>query len=231
MSIKKTYQINTNRGVDLSSSPLNVSPSRASYMRNMISKGGVNHKRNGWNEIASFKDKNGNELAINGIWEYVHPDTKDKSLIVYAGTQFFKCDYDFTALEKIPVEAGDDINGEKCKAYYKDGLLWIIGCGDYLVYDGETISRVENSKYAYAPVTTMNITEPPLDFSELYPGEELEDINLLTNKRKNKIIGKSGSYNSTYYNLDGLIDFDNLPITRVQLENAIMGLKSGDLNE
>ena len=30
---------------------------------------------------------------------------------------------------------------------------------------------------------------------------------------------------------DGLIDFDNLPITRVQLENAIMGSKSGDLNE
>lgn len=224
---KRTYQINTNRGVDLSSSPLNVAPSRASYMRNMISKGGVNHKRNGWNEIASFKDKNGNELAINGIWEYVNPaDSTERHLIVYAGTQFFKCDYDFLVQEKITVESDANVNGEKCKAYYKDGLLWIIGCGDYLVYDGEKISRVENSKYAYAPVTTMNITEPPPDFSELYPGEALEDVNLLTNKRKNKIIGKAGTYNSTYYNLDGLIDFSK-PI-KVTVEIIPAGTATSD---
>ena len=30
---------------------------------------------------------------------------------------------------------------------------------------------------------------------------------------------------------EGLIDFDTLPIKRSELENAIMGLKSGDLNE
>ena len=30
---------------------------------------------------------------------------------------------------------------------------------------------------------------------------------------------------------EGLIDFKDLPITRVELENAIMGLKSGDMNE
>lgn len=196
---KRTYQINTNRGVDLSSSPLNVAPSRASYMRNMISKGGVNHKRNGWNEIASLKDKNGKELCINGIWEYVHPDTRDKFLIVYAGTQFFKCDYDFSTQENISIEAGATINNEKCKAYYKDGLLWIIGCGDYLVYDGTSISRVENSKYAYAPTTSTNITTDG-------QVESYEDVNLLTNKRVNKLVGANAQQN--YYTLDGKIDFD-----------------------
>lgn len=224
---KRTYQINTNRGVDLSSSPLNVAPSRASYMRNMINDGGINKKRHGWNEIACFKDKNGNELAINGIWEYVNPaDSTERHLIVYAGTEFFKCDYDFLVQEKITVESDANVNGEKCKAYYKDGLLWIIGCGDYLVYDGEKISRVENSEYAYAPVTTMNITEPPPDFSELYPGKALEDVNLLTNKRKNKIIGKAGTYNSTYYNLDGLIDFSK-PI-KVTVEIIPAGTATSD---
>ena len=49
--IKRTYQVNTNRGVDLTSSPLNVLPSRASYMKNMINDGGINKKRNGWKEI------------------------------------------------------------------------------------------------------------------------------------------------------------------------------------
>lgn len=230
--VKKTYQINTTRGVDLSSSPLNVAPSRASYMCNMINDGGINKKRHGWNEIALFEDVDGKALPINGIWEYVrkyvHPDTnkyvREKSLIVYAGTEFFKCSEDFTAQEKILVEAGTNINGEKCKAYYKDGLLWIIGCGDYLVYDGTSIVRVEDSEYAYAPVTTMNITEPTIE--EARPGEAFEDVNLLTNRRVNKIIGKLGSYNSTYYNLDGLINFSK-PI-RISVEIRPAGTAVND---
>lgn len=215
---KRTYQINTNRGVDLSSSPLNVAPSRASYMRNMINDGGINKKRHGWNEIACFKDKNGNELAINGIWEYVNPaDSTERHLIVYAGTQFFKCDYDFLVQEKITVESDANVNGEKSKAYYKDGLLWIIGCGDYLVYDGEKISRVENSKYAYAPVTTMNITpnyvreNDDTHTFESPSGEAFEDVNLLTRKRKNKLIGKKGAYKSVSYILDSKFDY-SMPI-------------------
>ncbi len=212
---KRTYQINTNRGVDLSSSPLNVVPSRASYMRNMINDGGINKKRHGWNEIASFKDKNGNELAINGIWEYVHPDTKDKSLIVYAGKQFFKCDYDFLVQEKITVESDANVNGEKCKAYYKDGLLWIIGCGDYLVYDGTKIQKVENSEYAYAPITSVGITTGG-------KAESFEDLNLLTNKRKNKLIGEIGYYefNNQYsnsYGLDGKVNFEKNVIITVEI--------------
>lgn len=225
---KRTYQINTNRGVDLSSSPLNVAPSRASYMRNMINDGGVNKKRHGWNEIAVFEDAGGNALAINGIWEYVHPIKRDKSLIIYAGEQFFKCRYDFSEQLSIPVEEGANVNGEKCKAYYKDGLLWIIGCGDYLVYDGTSISRVENSKYAYAPTTTINIaprliyeTDGSVTIENGY-GESYEDVNLLTRKRKNKLIGKTGLFTYASYNLDGMVDF-NMPI-KVMVEIIPSGL-------
>lgn len=213
MSIKKTYQINTNRGVDLTSSPLNVSHSRASYMRNMINEGGINKKRHGWNEIAYFENPDGNTLPVNGIWEYKHPDTGDKSLIVYAGTSFFKCNYDFTAQEEIDVESDAEVNGEKCRAYYKDGLLWLIGCGDYLVYDGESIQKVENSKYAYAPITMLNLTPSQIHENdesvtfEASGGVTYEDVNLFTRKRRNKLIGKTGSYKSVTYELDGKIDY------------------------
>ena len=207
---KKTYQINTNRGVDLSSSPLSVAPSRASYMRNMISKGGINHKRNGWNEIAMFEDAKGNALAINGIWEYVHPDTREKSLIVYAGTRFYKCNYDFSEQKKIDVEKGANVNDEKCKAYYKDGLLWIIGCGDFLVYDGESISRVENSKYVHVPTTSIGITAAGIENDNVITS--YEDVNLLTKRRKNKMVGASKYAEGekdfrSVYDLDGLVDF------------------------
>ena len=37
------------KGVDFSSSPLNVSTNRASSMRNLINENGVNKKRSGWN--------------------------------------------------------------------------------------------------------------------------------------------------------------------------------------
>ena len=200
---KKTYQINTSRGVDLTSSPLNVSPSRASYMRNMINDGGVNKKRHGWNEIAYFEDADGKALNINGIWEYVHPIDKTRWLVVYAGTQFFKCDFEFKVQEEITVEGS--VNGQKCKAYYKDGLLWIIGCGDYLVYDGTSIVKIEDSKYVYVPTISVGITTDG-------KMENFEDLNLLTNWRKNKLVGDSGyteisnAYSSTY-SLDGLVDF------------------------
>ena len=38
-------------GVDYASSRLNVSDYRASDMKNLIHKDGVNHKRPGWNEV------------------------------------------------------------------------------------------------------------------------------------------------------------------------------------
>lgn len=202
---KRTYQINTNRGLDLSSSPLGVAPSRASYMRNMISREGINHKRNGWKEITSFEC--GEEaLPVKGIWEFGHPETKEKSIIVHAGKQFFKCSEDFSKKEKIDIQAGITINDNKCKGYCRDGLLWLIGCGDFLVYNGTSIIRVEDSEYAYAPTTAIGITGA----GQI---KAFEDINLLTNRRRNKIIGEARyiesnqSFHSAYA-LDGRIAFE-----------------------
>ena len=60
MAVKQTIPSNTNqtksltfsklRGVDYSSSPFEVSTSRAVHMKNMINEDGVNHKRPGWSE-------------------------------------------------------------------------------------------------------------------------------------------------------------------------------------
>lgn len=181
MAEKRSYTINTLRGVDLSSSPINVSSTRASYMRNMISKGGVNHKRNGWCEITSFGNSTG-ELPINGIFDYIDPTTKTKHLIVHADTSFFKCSTDFSIKTQIATASDVTITNTKSRAYYKDGLLWILGCGDFLVYDGNKIIKVINSKFAYTPTTAIGITaDGKLD--------ALEGANMLSNRRKNKIIG------------------------------------------
>lgn len=198
MAEKRSYTINTLRGVDLSSSPINVSSTRASYMRNMISKGGVNHKRNGWCEITSFGNSTG-ELPINGIFDYIDPTTKTKYLIVHADTSFFKCSTDFSIKTQIATASDVTITNTKSRAYYKDGLLWILGCGDFLVYDGNKIIKVINSKFSYTPTTAIGITtDGKLD--------ALEGANMLCKRRKNKLIGSNeGTYTKEYL-LDGKID-------------------------
>ncbi len=181
MADKRSYTINSFKGVDLSSSPVNVASYRASYMCNMISRSGVNHKRNGWNEIANFYDVDGRPKQINGIYDYLDIKTNEKYIIVHAENAFYKCTTDFRMKEKI--ESSANIIDTKSRAYYKNGLLWIVGCGDFCVYNGNEIVRVKDSCYAYIPVTSIGIAvEGKLD--------RLELSNLLTNRRKNKIIGK-----------------------------------------
>lgn len=103
-------------GVDLTNSPLNVAPNRASSMSNFIKQNGVNQKRYGWNEILQFPIVyqmsngapvlvNGKKVQlssnkINGIWEFdtsfvvtannVKSFKKEHHIIVQAGTRFYR---------------------------------------------------------------------------------------------------------------------------------------------
>jgi hypothetical protein len=45
------------RGVDYSTSPFEVNPSRAVDMRNIINDDGINHKRPGWSENTKINQK------------------------------------------------------------------------------------------------------------------------------------------------------------------------------
>ena len=66
MAVKQTIPSNTNqtksltfsklRGVDYSSSPFEVSTSRAVHVKNMINEDGVNHKRPGWTNDNKIND-------------------------------------------------------------------------------------------------------------------------------------------------------------------------------
>ena len=77
----KTLTFNKLRGVDYSSSPFEVTPSRATSMKNMINKDGVNHKRNGWSEDLEINKKilEMNITNIKGI--YMSSNEKLKYII------------------------------------------------------------------------------------------------------------------------------------------------------
>ena len=71
-----TLQLGDFKGVDFSSSPLRVATNRATDMKTFISEYGVNRKRNGWNELIRIKDSQGNDLKINGIFNYQNGNVK-----------------------------------------------------------------------------------------------------------------------------------------------------------
>ena len=191
---KRIYNFEKIRGVDVNSSPINVAPNRASYMMNMISDGGTNKKRHGWEDIAWFEYL-GEKAPINGVFKY-----NDK-FVVHAGEHFFLCDRlggSFRSESCISVENGLKVANKKSKGYVQDGKLWIVGAGDYMVYDGEKIQPVMNSMYAYVPTTSIGILP-----GKEYNGKQLQGVNLLQKKRKNKLIGQA---TVARYKLDSEVD-------------------------
>ena len=207
---KKTFNLDTIKGVDVSSSPLNVKKNRASYMRNMINEGGVNKKRNGHTTIALFTDDEGNGIPINGIFDYKDTSSEISSSykVIHAGTQFFKCDENFANIEKINIKDGTSILDQKSQAFYDNNKLWIIGCGDYLVYDGNEIQAVKESAHAYVPTTSIEVSD--VEHGSVY--SSFESVNLFTKKRINKLIGRKGEEDYEKFLLDGKIDYAH-PIT------------------
>ena len=169
------------KGVDFSSSPLKVSGSRASFASNLICDNGVNHKRPGWEQVLKL------EGNINGMYEYKNGN--HHVLIVYAGEVFYSSQISSSGYG-VPDQLyiNDDKNKEfkfldqRIQFFMHKERLYIIGCGDYLVYgtwdNGEKfkLCRVSDAADTYVPTT-------------MYNGNVFEKVNILTPKRKNTFKG------------------------------------------
>lgn len=173
------------RGVDFSSSPLDVDMHRASEMENFVSDFGILKKRNGWRQERELVDAEGNRLPVCGVFPYKSGDVSH--VLVHAGDRFLRLTEN--GYERI----GKELSGlvaERSEAYLRGGRLYIIGCGDYLVYgswDGGAsfeLRRVYDDEDTYIPVTTVNIGSSDIDVSAT-----LDAVNLLSPWRKNRLNG------------------------------------------
>ena len=87
-------------------------------------------------------------------------------------------------------------------AFINDNKIWIIGCGDYLVYGNvesgihpkHQLRRVENNYYTYIPTTTIGIRPNELEDTSR---KSLDGINMLSSTRKNKMLGAEWQYELT----------------------------------
>ncbi len=199
INTKKQRQVTLGnfRGVDFSSSPLNVNKSRATEMQNLICDFGINRKRNGWRELYRF----GNS-GINGIYDC----EPDNSYLVHAGTAIYRVDKASESVERL-IDNADD---KPSTAFNHYDELYIL-CGKFMVYrkdenDKYTLLNIDE-KIAYIPTTTISINH--LDESGAPTGtqHDLELTNGLTGWRKNSLVGTAAtSENPATYQLDGKIN-------------------------
>lgn len=190
-----TFNIEFNRGVDLSSAPQKIASSRASHMRNMINDYGITRKRNGWNEEYKFDGR------INGIFEYRRGNYN--VLLIHAGRKIYR----------YRDGIAEDITGSRLLAdrrsqcFFGKERLYIIGCVDYLVYgtwdDGITyeLRAVADDEDTYIPTTTVSIGSMN---DEADKRAFFEAPNILCKRRKNQLTGYTSAGN--YYKLDAGVE-------------------------
>ncbi len=205
LKTRRVLKLDDFKGVDFSSSPYDVKTTRATKMRNLINEYGVNRKRPGWREIKTLGGR------VNGIFEYRHEE--HSVILVHAGEQMYRINYengitnDLTDAENITGTLA--LTDTKSQAFYSKGSLYIIGCGDYLIYgkksDGAYCLRsVYGDEGTYIP-TTMTSIDPDGTGNDDLVREVLDSVNLLTPRRKNLLLGTE-SENASWTLDSGYID-------------------------
>ncbi|MBQ9760141.1 MAG: hypothetical protein IJW16_02200 [Clostridia bacterium] len=191
---RRELRLQSFRGADLSSSPHEVSAERATYMRNFMLENGRLTKRPGWEERLAFSN-----LEILGMYPVIGDDGKE-DLLFHDTSYFYTFDMDSPKLFEHAT-----INRLK-KKWYRRGMgfynrdrFFHIGSGEYLMWgiDPETSKKTlmsfedysdPDNVLAYIPTTTVNISNGSVGDSG-DSRKHLDDVNLFTGWRKNKLIG------------------------------------------
>lgn len=84
---KYYFEIEEFKGVDFTSSPLQVDKKRSPMAKNIINNNGFNETRNGYDVINTIG------TCINGVWRI---NTEDETLfLIHSGTKLYQCTSDF----------------------------------------------------------------------------------------------------------------------------------------
>jgi hypothetical protein len=196
-----SWEVKDLRGVDFSSSPMEVSPRRATQAVNFLNEAGITQKRNGWEQRCMIA-KDGVPQRINGIFEFV--DGEHREVLVHAGRRLYRIKerqangvypvVDVTETGTYAPAAVDveRLTDTRSQAFLQGGKMYWIGAGDFLVYGswdgGESyeLRRVYDNEDTYIPKTTINI-----GYSGNDARSALDAVNYMTGWRRNGLTGLS----------------------------------------
>ena len=195
-------------GVDFSQDPSLVERRRSPMAINLISDNGGNPvKRLGWRSLFQL------ESPVHNIW---YGEISGNEMIVcHAGSKIYKID---EGNNEATVIKSDVSNIGGCGFFFRvgdAGKLFILTGGEYLVYDGETVSDVTESAY----IPTIVISKNPDGGGTIY-----ESVNLLQSKRSESFLGNATARD--YYLSANDIDESEVSV-RVQNSDGWSNLSEG----
>lgn len=196
---RRSWQIQKFYGVDYSTPKFSVDDYHSIDAQNLIRREEALQKRFGYKQVADLKDKS---KVIHNVFRFVGSSGNEHYIANVSGSLYeIGKDYNFNLLSE------DAVLDEKVSAFPSNDRLYILGGIKYLVVyeNGESlqITPVLNSQYAYVPTTTIGITPVDLDYAKR---TSLDDANLLTYWRKNKLI--TGLHYTSDENTE-IVDDDN----------------------
>ena len=203
-----TKRYGTFRGVDFSVSETMVDDSRSPHAVNLISDtGGFPEKRLGWRTLINLGGR------INGIYHYkgIVGEGDDERVaecfIIHSGDKIYKWSGSGEATELL-----SGINDEKSTARLFKNALFILTGREFLSFDGEKCTRVEDGESAYAPTTWKGrgvaflADDNTGEWNSGDAGQMYQYINIAGQKRKNTFrIDNDWTYAQRYIFLDGKI--------------------------
>ena len=211
MGVKQTIPSSTNapkalsfaklRGLDCSTSPFEVTTSRATDMKNIINDDGINHKRQGWSEnhkINQLLSENySNEEVVS-----VHKILNDTVVVLAKHVVVFnknslKKSISINSLYNDITEADFLVRKNEVVIYCYAGINTLVYIVDLVKFN---ISEYE----PYIPTTTVSIN--PIS-SETSTRDSLDFANLLTTKITNSLIGNK---ETEFHQLYVTVDYSNI---------------------
>lgn len=223
---RKIVTLSDFRGVDYSSSPLEVKPYRATDMANLLLRDGVLHKRYGWEQYLKIDARNkATDLFAFGelfIARYVKTEGENVKSIYYTvdpknGEILEVLRTDGKASHAMAYEYKGELfitDGTFHKLYYTDeqklqlqaiNLDKDFGTWEEVEEDGKTTLEI-NKHAPYVPTTTINVVclEASADIKEAYGRTKNDSLNLLSGWRRNMLVCEVPNQ-TRRYRLDGSV--------------------------
>ena len=207
---RSTYSISHFLGVNYNRDTLAISNNNASEMKNLIYRDGVIQKRNGYQQIGEIAG------ALNGVFKFID-EVGNTHLLFHIGTSLYETsnvgmgslirDYSISIIPNVV------LNNSKSMGFMDKHKMYILDGSSYKVlsYTNNNwgIKPVYDDDDTFIPMTTIGITETDVALSNR---KGLDDINMLTPRRKNRLEITSTLDTKKWYEfkLDSKISIDKL---------------------
>ena len=220
LSSRKTFTTGSFAGVDYQEAETNLANNNAREILNIIYKDGVDQTRDGWEQIAKAEGRINCYISFVGEDNYLHH-------IFHIGKHLyegFKIGKNWSFLDAFFIKISEtELEDYRSFMRVSGKRLYILGGNKYYVLritPTYELVAVEDSKYVYIPTTTIGITYKDSPTNGI---EALDDVNLLTQWRKNKLV--SGTY------IDNGVDVRSSRFWEWALDTSIKPKATTDLND